>query len=120
MLIIINPENRQENLREDRLQKKGRELRDSDPLKAFCISSCSIGNESWWKYCLRTKNIAITKLKKLDFRTDQKTKNQKALDKKLIAGFVQKKGIAYAESNEGVKIGWLTNDEFLVFNLIGF
>jgi hypothetical protein len=46
MLIIINPENKQENLREDHLQKKGRELRDSDPLKAFCISSCSFGNES--------------------------------------------------------------------------
>ena len=46
MLIIMNPENKQENLREDRLQKKVRELRDSDPLKAFFISTCSIGNES--------------------------------------------------------------------------
>jgi hypothetical protein len=46
MLIIINAENKQENLREENLQKKGREIQDSDPSKAFFISSCSFGNES--------------------------------------------------------------------------
>lgn len=46
MLIIINAENKQENLREEHLQKKGREIQDSDPSKTFCVSSCSFSNDT--------------------------------------------------------------------------
>ena len=59
ILIIINPENKQENLREDTIPKKGKGLPNVGALLQFCISSTSLGNESFEQNCIRTKNIVI-------------------------------------------------------------
>jgi hypothetical protein len=54
---------------------------------------------------LRTKNIFITNIKKFDFLTDQKIKNRKPLDKKLIAGLAKKMELHMLNRNKGVTIG---------------
>jgi hypothetical protein len=64
MLIIINPEKKQENLREATLYEEGKELADIDPLVYFCISFCSIGIESLELNSFKTQNLAIKMHKK--------------------------------------------------------
>lgn len=59
MLIIINPENKQENLQEDTLREEGNELADFDPLVYFCISPCFIGIESLELNSFKTQNLSI-------------------------------------------------------------